>query len=284
VVAFTDTKGKVVQKFVFDSFGNLRAGGAHKIKQPYSFTGREYDRETRLYYYRARYYDPGVGRFLQKDPASGISANPQAANPYPYTQNNPVNLTDPSGLWVIGRGVNIGVGLGLGVSGQALLLIDNHGNQGIAFGGTFGLTASVADLTGVEIIAPANNATINDLAGSGGCFTNLGGGFGFVGATIGAFQTSSCGGPFEGITIQAGLMVPLTSVAVSVGRSATSVISISDFAWYLLGRFSPLGGSIQGLNSARAEGAVHGISMNQVSNLLQQANQFIGGLSPVGAK
>ncbi|WP_284176677.1 RHS repeat-associated core domain-containing protein, partial [Frigidibacter sp. SD6-1] len=36
--------------------------------QDYGFTGREYDAETGLYHYRARVYDPGVGRFLQADP------------------------------------------------------------------------------------------------------------------------------------------------------------------------------------------------------------------------
>jgi len=63
---------------------------------PYLFTGRRFDRETGLYYYRARYYNPYIGRFLQTDPvgyADGI-------NWYLYCSNNPVNFVDASGKWV----------------------------------------------------------------------------------------------------------------------------------------------------------------------------------------
>lgn len=58
------------------------------------YTGREYDQEMGLYYYRARYYDPREGRFIQKDP---ISYN-GGINVYAYVQNNPINFKDPTGL------------------------------------------------------------------------------------------------------------------------------------------------------------------------------------------
>ena len=57
------------------------------------FTGRQFDIETGLYYYRARYYSPDLGRFLQTDPVGyegGI-------NWYRYCRNNPLAYTDPSG-------------------------------------------------------------------------------------------------------------------------------------------------------------------------------------------
>jgi len=57
------------------------------------FTGREFDSETGLYYYRARYYNPYIGRFLQTDPAD------QGMNAYTYCGNNPVNALDPSGAF-----------------------------------------------------------------------------------------------------------------------------------------------------------------------------------------
>ena len=66
------------------------------VEKPIGFsTGREFDKETGLYYYRARYYDPMEGRFISKDP---ISFNGGDANLYGYVLNNPVNLTDPRGL------------------------------------------------------------------------------------------------------------------------------------------------------------------------------------------
>lgn len=51
--------------------------------------------ETGLHYLRARYYDPAVGRFLSEDPLPLLQR-------YPYVENSPINLTDPSGLCVFG--------------------------------------------------------------------------------------------------------------------------------------------------------------------------------------
>ncbi|MBI4378658.1 MAG: hypothetical protein HY578_06145 [Nitrospinae bacterium] len=93
VTALTDAKGKVAQRYEYDSFGNLKHHG-HKVKQPYTYTGRERDRETGLYYYRARYYDPKVGRFINKDPV-GFEGG---INLYVYLGNNPINFIDPLGL------------------------------------------------------------------------------------------------------------------------------------------------------------------------------------------
>ncbi len=64
---------------------------------PFIFTGRQYDPETQIYYYRARYYAPEWGRFLQRDPLR-FAEIVQGANLYWYVQNNPVNQVDPSGL------------------------------------------------------------------------------------------------------------------------------------------------------------------------------------------
>jgi len=66
-----------------------------KYGNPYMFTGRRFDTETRLYYYRARYYSTEIGRFLQVD-AIGYA---DSMNLYIYVSNNPLNLTDPMGLW-----------------------------------------------------------------------------------------------------------------------------------------------------------------------------------------
>jgi len=67
IIALTDTDRKVVQEYEYDAFGNLY-DQKNVVKQPYTYTGREWDKETKLYYYRARYYDAKVGRFISKDP------------------------------------------------------------------------------------------------------------------------------------------------------------------------------------------------------------------------
>lgn len=62
------------------------------------FTGEQRDSESELYYLRARYYDPAVGRFLGEDPFRGWAVSPQSHNPYAYVMNNPALYVDPMGL------------------------------------------------------------------------------------------------------------------------------------------------------------------------------------------
>ncbi|NIN67647.1 MAG: hypothetical protein GTO63_23685, partial [Anaerolineae bacterium] len=68
------------------------------------FTGEQRDWETGLYYLRARYYDPEIGRFLAQDPLRGSQLHPQTQNRYPYVGNNPTNWLDPTGLRILYRG------------------------------------------------------------------------------------------------------------------------------------------------------------------------------------
>ena len=62
---------------------------------PIRMGGAEFDQETKLYYMRARYYDPQLGRFLSEDPI-GI---PGGLNLYRYAGNDPINSRDPTGLY-----------------------------------------------------------------------------------------------------------------------------------------------------------------------------------------
>jgi RHS repeat-associated protein len=91
IVKVTDATGVVLEERQYDAWGNLEVGA----DQPgYAFTGREWDPETGLYYYRARYYDPRAGRFLSEDPIR-FEAGP---NFYAYVRGNPVGRIDPTGL------------------------------------------------------------------------------------------------------------------------------------------------------------------------------------------
>ncbi|MDH4227146.1 MAG: hypothetical protein OEV59_05265 [Deltaproteobacteria bacterium] len=95
IVALTDKNQTVVQDYQYGFFGDLK-DLKNRIKQPYTYTAREYDRETGLYFYRARYYDAEAGRFITKDPI-GFRGG---MNLYAYVGGNPVNYTDPWGLKV----------------------------------------------------------------------------------------------------------------------------------------------------------------------------------------
>jgi RHS repeat-associated protein len=61
------------------------------------FTGRQYDPESQIYYYRARYYSPEIGRFISRDPLPNAELS-QGPNLYWYVRNNTANKVDPRGL------------------------------------------------------------------------------------------------------------------------------------------------------------------------------------------
>jgi RHS repeat-associated protein len=65
VTSLTNGAGALAQMYTDDSFGNLTASQG-TLANPFRYTGREFDPETGLYYYRARYYDAKVGRFLSE--------------------------------------------------------------------------------------------------------------------------------------------------------------------------------------------------------------------------
>ena len=67
VTSLSTSTSAVMKTYSYDSFGNVAAstGG---LANPFQYTGRDYDLETGLRYYRARYYDSHTGRFLREDP------------------------------------------------------------------------------------------------------------------------------------------------------------------------------------------------------------------------
>jgi RHS repeat-associated protein len=90
-----NNSGSVVNHLIYDSFGNVVSQSNAGVESRYLFTGREFDRETGLYYYRARYYNAGVGRFLSEDPLGFEGGD---TNLYRYVGNSPIDSIDPNGL------------------------------------------------------------------------------------------------------------------------------------------------------------------------------------------
>ncbi|WP_230598626.1 RHS repeat-associated core domain-containing protein [Xanthomonas albilineans] len=88
----TDTNGNAVQRYDYDPYGTTTQSST-SYNNPYQYTGREHD-QSGLYYYRARYYMPELGRFISEDPiklAGGV-------NGYAYVGENPISYFDPIGL------------------------------------------------------------------------------------------------------------------------------------------------------------------------------------------
>jgi RHS repeat-associated protein len=88
----------VVQNYIkYDSFGNITSQTNAGITTRFGYTGREWDAWIGLYFYRSRYYDPTVGRFISEDRISFAGGD---VNLYRYVKNSPANYTDPFGYFV----------------------------------------------------------------------------------------------------------------------------------------------------------------------------------------
>ncbi len=90
-LALTDTSGTLQTQYTFGPFGNTSVTGAATTNN-FAYTGRELD-ASGLYFYRARYYNPQLQRFISEDPigfAGGL-------NLYAYVNDSPTNMSDPAG-------------------------------------------------------------------------------------------------------------------------------------------------------------------------------------------
>lgn len=90
-IVLIDDNQNVLIRYEYDVFGAIRneTGTSDNTRK---FTGKEWDADSNLYYYAARYYDPYIGRFTQRDPIG------DGVNWYVYTYNNPLKFVDPTGM------------------------------------------------------------------------------------------------------------------------------------------------------------------------------------------
>jgi RHS repeat-associated protein len=92
ITSLSNSSGVLAETYTYDSYGKTTASTGTLVN-PFQYTGREFDSETGIYYYRARYFDPSAGRFLSEDSVR-FGAGP---NFYRYAGNSPLNWIDPSG-------------------------------------------------------------------------------------------------------------------------------------------------------------------------------------------
>ncbi len=97
MVALTDPSGAVANRYAYDPYGNrIASGTTGSVGNPFQFAGGYRD-TTGFYKFGARYYDPNLGRWTQRDPVAGSISEPSTLNRYSYAGNNPVNFVDSTG-------------------------------------------------------------------------------------------------------------------------------------------------------------------------------------------
>jgi RHS repeat-associated protein len=138
-VALGDGTGTLQTQYTYEPFGFISQTGSASTNS-YKYTGRE-DDGTGLMYYRARYYQPRLQRFIAEDPIGFVGGD---ANLYAYAQNNPLSYNDPSGYcpWCL---VGTALGATLNIGSQ---LATNGGNLGAINISQVGLAAASGFLGG----------------------------------------------------------------------------------------------------------------------------------------
>jgi RHS repeat-associated protein len=99
-IAMVNSSGSILTSYVYDPFGNTTVSGSSTNQ--FQYTGRE-DDANGLYFYRARYYSPLLGRFISEDPLEFDSGD---VNFYAYAGDDPIDLDDPSGMVAPGTGTH----------------------------------------------------------------------------------------------------------------------------------------------------------------------------------
>jgi RHS repeat-associated protein len=103
------------------------------VDDPHKFAGMYLDGESGLYYTWFRMYDPTLGRWLAPDPIAGDASDPGSLNRYTYVGNNPVNRTDPLGLfepqewWVEWNAFNVWLWRAMGEGITSYVTVDTGG-------------------------------------------------------------------------------------------------------------------------------------------------------------
>lgn len=167
-LALSDVNGSLTTSYTYNPFGGTTFAGLSSTN-PYQFTGRENDGNG-IYYYRARYYNSILGRFISEDPAGFAGGD---TNLYAYVLDSPTNYTDPSGKCIVCIIAGIGAiagGIEAGIHGAEC------GDSGWKLAGDIGrgaLSGGVGALVGAAFENPmiggaAANATSDLINGAFG--------------------------------------------------------------------------------------------------------------------
>ena len=217
VVATADSAGVSTGIYSYGPYGEPSIGGPARFR----YTGQQYFADLGLYYYKARFYSPTLGKFMQTDPI-GYADD---LNLYAYVGGNPVNFTDPMGKELVGALVGTVVGVSAGyVSG---------GYIGAFFGGIAGGL--------VGLVAPQYSYAAGEMVGGGmagaAASATVFQAQGVIAAVVATVATNAVNGDSlnngMGWAVAAGLMAPLASgemFVIAAGRGAVGTIAANSYS------------------------------------------------------
>ncbi len=201
VTAVTDEKGRIRQTRDYEPFGAAEGwnGGIHSGRRTVgsAFQGQEFDSSTDLYNFKARHYDPEIGRFTSADTIVSDASDPRTLNRYAFAAGNPIRFVDPTGHSFFSA-------VGDWFASAANWIADN-----IVAIATVLVIVLVVVLVAVAIVLTGGLAAV--LAGAGG-FAALGS-FAAAGAAIG-FAT------FGGIALSQGYGLDSAEFWIAAGSGA----------------------------------------------------------------
>jgi len=229
--------GALVSTMKYTAFGETRGTGSSTTD--YRYTGQREEEEIGLYFYKARFYDPALCRFISADTIVPEPANAQAWDRFAYVKNNPVNATDPSGhfAWIpalaaaggiigaatygittaiSGRSFNwvdLGVSVAVGAAGGGLIGTGVGAASGVAMLATIGAGSSIlGSEVGYQITSGKEFSSGELLATSA------------VGGVTGAI-TGVLGAPGMNPSVSMGAKILVNSVAGVADYSLQSVVN-----------------------------------------------------------
>lgn len=254
VVARADSGGNATTTQGYGPFGEP---GAAPVSR-FGYTGQVFMPNLGLYYYKARFYAPGIGRFLQTDPI-GYADD---LNLYTYVGNNPINATDPSGEFLVQAGMFL---LGGGIDIAAQMLIEKKSWAQVSridaalSGGAAVLTGNVAG----RLAQAAYRGTIS--VGQAVGYTAATGAA--AGATVSALSEMSKGNAPDPIKMAIG--------AIGGGAGAGAGARVANAAASRLATLSKSGGVSAGIAATTRSATNFGSSMKLGGGLGEEAGKFV---------
>ncbi len=222
----TNSVGDEVERTFYKPFGET-VSDVGSVNVNHKFTGQEFDSETGLYFYNARYYDPVLGKFTSPDTIIPEPTDPQSYNRYSYCINNPINYTDPSGHYFQAAIAAIGKFIS-SLSAASIA-------KGAAWGAAIG--AATSAVTGGNVLQGAIYGALSGAA------------FGAVGGYIDAVNSLHALNAFEGLSSAAGYIG-------QVGRAvlhATAGMAASGIGGVITGEIDALSILLAGVGAGFAK-------------------------------